>query len=298
MTKRKTDSVSLALANALKGDLHLVLKSNPELFDFSALSIQDKITLTRYDIKEYGDIISKCPLSAADKVTLLINLDTKAAKKLFILTHDEVKSLSPTNYFYLLKVDFDRYISAEKFTELPRSQKSEIFLDNPEWLIKNNFEIKLTSEVMTSLAVRKPAFIEKNISDFSNRSLDSYFWIRMIKYNPKYGNIFLNNTKSTDNKTSIRSVVRAYPDLIKKLDGNILQNSKLTTKEWILLADSVINVHPRKFKDWEFSDEMKEIMRLDLTVEMLSGKSKLSTRFQRAMNGVLSETTEEDTNTA
>jgi hypothetical protein len=48
-----------------------------------------------------------------------------------------------------------------------------------------------------------------------------------------------------------------------------------------------------KFKDWEFSDEVKELFRMDLMAELLNGKSTLTKRFQNAMKGVFGNTEEE-----
>src|SRR5690606_21802795 len=110
--------------------------------------------------------------------------------------------------------------------------------------------------------------VDKYVTDFSDVATTVGFWRSMIKHDPKYKSIFLRNTKSLITKTDVRGVIRSFPGLIKELDEEIIANSKLTVKEWVLLCDS-ISGH-KDLEGWEFSDEMKEIFRLDSLADLLS----------------------------
>lgn len=95
-------------------------------------------------------------------------------------------------------------------------------------------------------------------------------------------------------ETDVREVCRKNPEIIKKLDKDILADSKLTCKEWVLLTNSIMNNNEKKFEDWEFSDDLIGIFKLDLMAEMLTGKSKISKRFQSAMKNVFDKEEESE----
>lgn len=283
-------------------DLVKLCKSQSDLFKFSKLHIDDKIRLLKSDPKFYFDKIITDKLSLADKVHILYSINNLKSPYIIdnlILTPDEVKSLNQASYFKLLKVDFKRYIDLERFKNLSKHSQADLFCYEPAWVIANiGKSPKLTSDTLVSISARKPSFIEEYITDFSNLATVEQFWENMFKYNKKYEDIFINNTKSLITKTDVRSVIRARPSLIKKLNLDIICNSKLSCKEWILLCDGVMSqrYNLKFFKDWEFSDDMKEAFKLELTAEILSGKSKLSKRFSSAMSDLLKNNTEDEKN--
>jgi hypothetical protein len=276
-------------------DLENLVKTNPELFDFSKLNIEQKASLLSSNTKLYMGKIPLDKLSLKDKAYLVLNVGSKTFQKTVVLTDEEVQQLLPIQYFEFLKVDFKRYISLKKYEDLNKWQQSEIFTSQPEWVVENVKKIpKLTSEKLWELAHKKPAFIDKHISDYSGFSLYAGFWECMIKYNKKYEEIFLRNTHSCATKTDVREVCRKYPEIIKKLDKDILSNSKLTCKEWVLLCNAIMNKNEKKFETWDFSDDLIGIFKLDLMAEMLTGKSKISKRFQSAMKNVFDKEKEEN----
>lgn len=144
-----------------------------------------------------------------------------------------------------------------------------------------------------------PEFIDKNITDFTELSTDSEFWLNMIKHNKKYEDIFLVNTRTLITKSEVRHVFRKVPGLVKKIDKNMLLSSKLSSKELLLLIRSITGKYQNKalFTNWDLSDELKEEFKLDLMSEVLSGKSKASTILKNCISSVLStEQSKEDDN--
>jgi hypothetical protein len=152
---------------------------------------------------------------------------------------------------------------------------------------------KFTVDNLFFLSKRNQKLVDTYITDFSKLSTNCSFWINMIKYDKKYEDIFITNINSVITKTDIRAVCKEFPHIIKKLDIDILGNSKLSCKEWLLLANSVIYNNPEMFKEWEFNDDLKEAFKLDLTAEMLNGKSSVSRNTQSAMKKLLNGVTDE-----
>jgi len=287
-------------------DFKLLIKNNPELFNLTKLSIVDKTDLLNEDPNFYSTIIKTDESSLNDRVYYLLNLNSKKLTNKIKLSQVELKSLSNHNYISLLRKNFIKYALKERISNLPRFEKIEFFMKNPQWFMENkiNYRPKLTMIRLESISKNNPKFIDTYITDFSEYLTSEYFWRYMLKYNKKYEDIFLLNTKTLDNKTSVRSIIRLHPHLIMKLNENIIQNSKLTVKEWILLISSVISETKNKniFKNFQFSKEIIEIFKLDLTSELLIGKSKSSKPLSHAMKNVfkiedeiISESTTDET---
>jgi len=280
-------------------DLKSAYKSNPELFDLKKLSIIDYVSLIKYDQATFLDAITPYILKPDDKFKLIVNLGNsikyKKIKDRFALKPEEVSKLSNPFYFELLKSDFNTYINKERFEKLSTYDQSLFCLKKPQWFL-DNFAIlpKLTVNNLFALAENEPKFVDEQVKDFTDLSTVEGFWDYMIKYNSKYEDIFLKNTKSLSTKTDVRMLMRKHPRLVKKIDENVILNSKLNVKEWILLTDEIIRNNKNIFKNWEFKDDLKKIFREDLMAEVLMGKSKISKRSQNAMDKVIKITKVKD----
>ena len=187
---------------------------------------------------------------------------------------------------------FDDCISVDLYNKLDKQNKIEIFLYNPSWVLTNIKIIpKLSSKQLNDISVRKPKIIEQYITDFTKLSTRYSFWCNMIRYDSKYKEIFLKNIKYCTNKTEARHVIYEYPELITMLNENIINNSKLTCKEWLATIKFVMdNDKDDTFKDWKFSDNMIEIFKLDIMAEVIKGKSTLSPQLRNAMKIVFDNT--------
>ena len=271
-------------------DMDVLVKKHPELFDFKKLDKEEKVALINHQPKFFFDKIYPLVDNVSEKVYFMTHLKSVYRKKIE-LTDDEIKSVPLSSYPSLLKVDFEKYIRVEKFNALGKMVQGKIFVNQPEWVLTNASDPpKLTRETLDTLSAKNPAFIEKYVmSNIEKYSLSEFFWTRMIKYNSKYEDVFLHNTDLCCSKTDVRAVFWSHPLLVKKVTKEMLLDSKLTCKEWILLVDQILKACSKQFTGWEFSDELKDTIRLDLTAEMLTGKSKLSKRFQNAMRMTLDD---------
>jgi len=284
--------------------LREVVKTHPELFDLKKLSVNELANLVRYDQAAFLDVVAPLVTKADDRITVLTLLGSspklKKARERFALQPHEVDKVSNPYYFNLLKTDFDKYIKKERFEKLSKHDQSTFCLQRPQWFL-DNFAIlpKLTASNLYMLAQNEPKFVDEQVKDFTDLSTYAGFWDYMIKYNSKYEDIFLANTSTLVTKTDVRMTMRKYPRMVKKLDETIIASSKLTVKEWILLCDEIIRSNKVIFNKWKFKDELKEIFRLDLTAEILMGKSKVSVRSQNAMDKVIkiAKVEEDDTPT-
>jgi hypothetical protein len=276
------------LINAI--NLNKLVKTNPELFNLTILSLSNKIELLKRDPKFYIDRLYKKDPSLGDKVEIVLEVEDLNIQEKFKLTDEDIQNVDDRCYLNLLDLNFSKYIRKEKFKTLPKAHQVDIFLKEPEWALENLDKIpSFSSEKLSTLAHRKPVFVDKFIEDFSQYSTNAFFWQNMIKFNKKYIDVFLANTNTLITKTDVRQVCKCCPEIIKKLNVDIMDKSKLTCKEWILLSSSIIGVGHKTFKNWTFSDDMIDAFKLELTAEMLSGKSKMSKRFQYSMKNVFDD---------
>lgn len=280
-------------------DLEKLVKEKPELFSLNDLHISDKIDLLHYDPKFYYTKLDIENSKPELKVDILGNKRLKALHKNIVITDNEVDSLKADIYNRLLKIDFQKYIKKERFAKLSKSDKAEWFISQPTWYVENMDELpRLTSEKLWMLAASAPKFIDTHISDFSSYSTRSDFWLRMIRYNEKYKEVFLRNTKTLITATDVRAVIWAYPDIVKKLDATIMADSKLTIKQWVLLIGQLRESYKsgKELEGWDFDDSQKETIRLDITADLLMGKATNSKRFSGAVSKVLTKSEEPEEN--
>lgn len=294
MAKKEVVNISAILARTV--NLESLIRSNPELFNLSALKVEDKLELLKADSKFYMPLIDVTTFNPTDKVYVLLNAKNKGISGLITFTEDELVKIDDRPYGELVRKDF-RFMRASRFPKMLKSDQQEIFLQEPAWVIANTDKPpRLTSERLTALARRKPSFIETYIEDFSGYSTTDDFWKSMIAYNDKFKEVFMKNTKTLITKTQVRAVVWKYPSLIMMIDENTLLDSKLTGKEWVILINSVMESNEAEFKDWQFPASVAEMMKIDLMAELLNGKASMSVRFQNAMKGVFKTPEEEQEN--
>lgn len=290
-----TLDVRVILGKAL--DVETLVRSNPGLFDFSKLDVKDKVELLKADAKFFMDKIDVTAFSPSDKVYVLLNSKNKGLVGLITLTDDELAKVPDNQYGELVRKHFSKFMRKERFPKLLKSDQQEIFLQEPAWVLAHvDKPPRLTSERLRNLAARKPSFVDTYIQDFSGFSTDDSFWISMIKFNDRFKKVFLENTKTLITKTQVRAVVWKYPDIIKMIDEDTLVNSKLTGKEWVLLISTIMEAKEDVFEDWQFPDNIAEMMKLDLMAELLNGKANMSVRFQNAMKGVFKPKDKEEEN--
>lgn len=290
--------VSLSVNQILSKAINLedLFNRDPSAFNISFLPVKEKIALLKADPKKFQPHIDVTALNPNDKAEVVLRLRNKGIVKQVTFTDEELAKVPLGLYGQLVQKDFS-YIRKDLYGKMLKGDQAEVFLSQPAWVMANaDKPPRLTKEKLGQLAYRNPGFIDVYISDFSQYSTGDTFWRKMIEHDEKYKEIFMRNTKTCTTKTEVRAVVWRYPELIKMLDGDILADSKLTCKEWLLFASSVMGSKEDLFKDWEFSDEVRELFRMDLMAELLNGKSTLTKRFQNAMKGVFGKEEEEQEN--
>jgi len=264
-------------------DINKLFTEHPEYFSLNNLMLDEKVVLINSNPEVYFDTLVK-NLHPSEKLYLLKNITNKIYLKKLEFSDEEIKKLNKSDLGLLVKTNVKKYLKVDIYNKMSNAAKVEIFLIDKNWVMNNIKEIpKLSEGNITELARQDPEFIDKNISDFSKYSTTHRFWNYMIKHDGKYRKIFLSYADTISTKTEVRSIVYSHPTIIKELDQNNIITAKLTCKEWIYLINDVMESKPLVFKDWQFSDDLAEVLKLDLTSEMLTGKSKLSTRFQNLM---------------
>jgi len=278
-------------------DLLSVVYSNPELFNFNKLPASVLISFLRADFDFFIDKIDPKRFTYENRLYFIINSSARSAPKLMALcdfSEDELRKITASQYSILINYNAKKYLRKDIVSTMSKRYQQELFLKNPKWFHESvGYIPKLSSNTLTELARLSPKFVDENIVDYSKLCTQAYFWNKMIRYDKKYIEIFLKNTNSLINKSDVRVVVQTHSEIVKLVDIDILENSKLSCKEWMLLISSVMSNNPTKFSDFEFSEEMKEAFRLNSMAEMLSEKSKSTKRFRNVIKHLTEDAEEE-----
>jgi hypothetical protein len=271
-------------------DVDSALMQTPNLFDFKSLPTQYRIELLSMDYARFSKFIDTSLLSVNEKVSII--LQNTAREKALGLTEANLVQLVRTSlgrlqYGSLVKV-LPEYIRKDLYKHLCQTDQICYFINHPEWVIENIPECpKLRRCDIDGLAQTAPSFIDTYVKDFSQLSTSSRFWVSMINHSTRYRDIFLNNTHSCGTKTDVRQVMYRCPGLIKMVTADIIKNSKLSSKEWVMLIKRVMDDNPSVFSQWQLSDELVELLRVDITAEVLNGDSAMSVQFRNVMKSVL-----------
>lgn len=276
-----------------------LVKKYPEVFDFSKLTVYDKIELLKQDFKFYSQYIDLSDITPDEKVAAFIYSPPPNILGLITLEEADYDNLGDSSYVQLLQIDFNKHIRKSRFDKLGANRKRQFIPKEPKWFVDTYGQLpKLTSEMLYVMSRDNPGFVDQYVTDFTGLSTYGYFWETMIKWNKKYIPIFLANTRTVRTKTEVRTVVRQYPSIVKSITSDTFVDSKLSAKEWVMLINQIVSSgrNRKMFDGWAFPDDVAEMIRLDLTAEMLSSKSTMTKRFKTAFDGVFKseEDTEED----
>ena len=264
-------------------------ETNPELFDITKLDIRDKIKLMQID-KKYVSTLNIDKMSIKDRVAILGNTANDIRKHI-TFSDAELLKIPKTDYDNtVLLLNFKKYAIKSRIEKLSNANSLHFFIRNTSWYIDNGVKFPRPSAYdLTNLARSKPALVNQYFTDFTNLSTTFGFWVNMFNYDPKYKSIFINNTKSCLTKSEVRAVIYDCPGIVKLLTPTLMNDSKLTCKEWVLLIhDVTMHGHcDAELKDFNFSDEMKESIKQDLTAEILTGKSTSSKTLNKVLNNMI-----------
>lgn len=228
----------------------------------------------------------------------------KEILKVIQLKKEEMTGLRKDVIRQLMISDFKLYYSKEVYEKLGKRDKLDLFAERPNELYKELGKIPSLSRLnLRYLSVNNPKFIIDNFDEIKdNMKTDSEFWYNMIKKDKRFKDLFIHYTHTLDTKTSLRRIIRSYPTLIKQLTIDIMENSVLTKKEWALLVTDILNRKDnsvkitKEFGDWKIHEDLYEEIKLGLSVEILSGQSKLSKRLSNSLSKIKSDVEKVDDN--
>lgn len=268
-------------------DMRALLASEPALFNFSLLSDHDLLKLL-IDNPDYVDYVDVSKLNSYVRVAIAINTKSnKSLAKKIILTDDDFARITTANYIDLI-IKNKKYLSKVKYEDSSVSVKRSVFELYPEWVMDNGLEIpKLTVRCKDNMTTSRSKldFMDKNFDLFLQGSTSAMFWVNLIKYNSKYETIFLKNINSLQSKTEVRSVFYSYPNIIKEVTDETIVNSKFNSKDWVLLFRCIL----AKVDNYSLPDELKELLKMDVFQEALSGDITVSTRLKESLKLVANE---------
>jgi len=272
-------STKSILSGCLK-DIVELAKSQPELFSFTNLSLSEKIAL----LNNVPEVASKIKFSSIGEKVYAIEGVNVSASKLITLTTKELEVLSDAQKSRLMAKDPKKYFDIDLYKGMGVRAQGNLFAQIPKRILDAGQPVpsKLTSGDLSTLIQSNKWVFDKHITDFTGFSTYANFWLKLIKHDEKFKEVFIKYASTCSTKTDIREVIRKHPDIIKLLTVDNIAKSKLTVKQWALFIAGMSEKNA--LSDWEMDDTLREVMMLDLTAEMLTGKSTQSKQLQRAIN--------------
>lgn len=259
--------------------------------DLNRIAPQDWVTLLREDVKSFLPLLNSLDNSLNVRVQVISEIGNYIADRI-ALTTEEIPLIPRDLYTRLLEQKGLKYFNPESVEALPTRDKQSIFLSHPvDFLDKVGYIPKLSSRSLDVLARNHPDFIDEHFDEIVKDAVtDSTFWGRLIRYDKKFKLRFLENTKTLDNKTSFRQVVRTYTDIVKLVKVEHLIDSKLTNKDWALFLNEIILTEQSDeqsvLKGWSLPNDILAELEMGLSSEVLSGKSTMSKRVGKSMKTI------------
>lgn len=265
--------------------------TNKDLFDLANLEPIEKVQLLDQDPTLFGKYATEMKLDSLppyEKSMILTNRRLKSLWDLIKLSDSDIKCIGFGTYKSMLRADFNRHIKESFYRSLSNSQALEIFLLNPEWVETEIGKLpKFTLEALHTMALDYNDY-SKYLQDFTGLSTDSSLWMQLIKKNKDNINLFIKYADTCMTKTDVRRVISVYPEIVLKIDIDMVNNFKLTHKEWALFLSKLMKdrVTGKVFKKWTLPDDVAEELKLGITMGSLSGSAKVTTQLKSALGKI------------
>lgn len=271
-------------------DIEKALKNHIDLFDFSDLVKHTSDIIFLLDSQYKHTILSRIDLNKLTpevKVKILTRVDNKEVKDKITLSVNEITRLDKCYYCQLLCIDFKKYIHIPSYTALSNYDQVRIFLSNPE-LVASTVKVIPNISIDTLTTHSKQAkfrpIIQTYVMPCISKMKTSYmFWTNMINYNEENKKLFVKHMNNCATKTDIRSVFKHYPELIFDLTVDDFQNSKLTSKDWVLLIKA-LKSQDSKVNSWVPNNQIYEFLSQGVCIDVLMGVSTTSIHVKKALS--------------
>jgi len=281
-------------------DIETMLRDEPEKFNFGKLGLDAKLHLLREHFGIFASHIRPFLIEPEEKIHALCVIKKSLAKKYINVSEEELMQVNDEVYSLLVNHNCrGEYLRLEKFLKMKREPQRLTIVTHPSWALDHvpDVESYLTSGMLRQIINEDVSLIDK-ITDFSKLSTCWVFWRSVLRHNINYVDKFFEYNKNVVTKTDVRVVVREFPEIIKMLDTDRIEKSKLNVKEWALLIQQVMSnrKYEKFFRGFEFSKDFVEFLKLEASYSILSGAITGSTRTRSALKLLTEKSEIEDIN--
>lgn len=187
------------------------------------------------------------------------------------------KSATPAQLDSLLTYDFELFAPHLDVNSLAVYERVRWL--NTQNNASNYIDVnKLPNYAIDDMVTKKPAIVEILPISFSKIAYGG--WQALINYDKAYMLRLVKNLHNMRNKTELRRLMVANPDIFPMLTVEAIQGSVITAKEWALMLKwpALKNVKVN------FSPEVTEWLDQEILTEILLGNSNSSKQLNAALS--------------
>lgn len=297
---RKLDMTSHIVKDIIKRHLKIdKIEIDKNNFNFRSLNANEWSVLLTHDYDRFSSCISHLDKNPVVKAHIIISSKTDKVRDGVRLESHELQSLP--GYLYrdlLISEGFEKYYDHDAYSSLSKSYQNDVFCHNPDKIYKIMGKFPTMSRwAFQSVSMNNPKFIVDHIDSLKDKLLTSdSFWINMIKKSPgSFKKLFVEKLNTIDSKSSIRTVIREYPDILKLITVDTISEPHLTKKEWLHFIKEIISTPKtaKKLGDWTIPDDIMTELEFGVTTEVLSGKSTLSKQLKNSLAKLKTKTVQD-----
>lgn len=220
---------------------------------------------------------------------LLLDENIPGAEEHIVFTDAEINSMNDQAYLQLLEIDFAKYQNLKNISKRSNDFKAELYSINPAYITDNKVEVRFSARMLRQISRDNKSFINQHLDNLDFTTTCAMFW-EYMGISSATGPVVDKFIKyiHTLPVQDIRILIGRYPRLLNNLTIDVVDNSRLTCKQWLNLIKSVkSHSHIRKSaQQVVISTDVLEHLKFGLTTELLSGKSKLSTHVKNAIKNI------------
>lgn len=206
---------------------------------------------------------------------LIKNTDIQVLRKLIIANPGMVDftTMPSCDKRQLLHSDFAFYKNLIDLKSLTHQDQIALAFSYPNLMCNTIAWNVVSATQRSSVALKRPTWFKKYNIPVAGLSTDA--WEKLINYkNHEYIPRFLDSLTEFTNKTTLRGIFYRFPFLLKHLTVDQMQNSILTSREWLLL----LNTPKISGANGKYSDEVNRWLEHESLCVVLDG-SATNTRF-------------------
>jgi len=178
----------------------------------------------------------------------------------------------------LLLSDYNLFKDHIDIDAMSVTSRVDMFINAPTKFKEHLPVDKLTGTQLTQIATHRPSYFKKY--NLPTDRVTRKGWNKLLSYNSAaFQTKFLQAMRTIRCKTTVRSIFKKYPKMLQCLTIEQINESSLSSKEWVLL----LNWDEVRARNITYDTEVTNWLREELTMELLSGSASKTRQLKAAL---------------